>query len=471
MKIPLYRAELEVEGLAEKIRANSSVAYCSRITKADVGEKVIAKIVGENARASMDDIDLYYTKSILVSTNWNKNDDVFDKDEVWYARNSPSHKRTNIEHDEKKIVGHMTEVWPIDAEGNVIADDTAIDDLPDLYHLVNGAVIYRKWDDEDYSDTVGQLIEDIEKGEMFVSMEALFFDFDYAVITKAGDFHIIDRSKETSFLTKYLKAYGGKGEYDDCKIGRLLKKIIFSGKGYVKKPANDSSVIILGEDETALAFSSAKTNNPFSADKGVFIIASETKPNEMENMMDEKLKKELEDKVAALEAEIVSANQKVLAEQAKVTELTVANTQLVAEKSDLEKTVASTVEAKTQVEAQLVEIKTKATKVARVSKLTTKGFEQAEAETKVDLFVNLSDEQFDVVAEAMTKTVKAEETVEQVDNQAADNANTALESVDTSKTEVVPAVPPVTTDLVIAKEELRSAIAAFLSGTSVEKKN
>ena len=34
----------------------------------------------------MNDADLYYVQSILVSSSWNRNDDVFDRAEVWAAQ-------------------------------------------------------------------------------------------------------------------------------------------------------------------------------------------------------------------------------------------------------------------------------------------------------------------------------------------------------------------------------------------------
>ena len=62
---------------------------------------------------------MYYTKSILVTSNWNKNDDVFDNMEVWNARQTPEHKPTNLNHDEHVLVGHMTENWVMSLEGKV----------------------------------------------------------------------------------------------------------------------------------------------------------------------------------------------------------------------------------------------------------------------------------------------------------------------------------------------------------------
>ena len=75
----------------------------------------------------MADKDLYYTQSILVSTTWNKNDDIFNKEEVWNAKDTPQHKPTNIEHQETQIVGHIVANWPITSEGIIIDKDTPIE--------------------------------------------------------------------------------------------------------------------------------------------------------------------------------------------------------------------------------------------------------------------------------------------------------------------------------------------------------
>ena len=69
--------------------------------------------------AAYSDKDLYYVQSILVSSNWNKNDDIFDKAEVWAAKNTPEDKPTNLEHDENTIIGHIVSNWPIDESGEV----------------------------------------------------------------------------------------------------------------------------------------------------------------------------------------------------------------------------------------------------------------------------------------------------------------------------------------------------------------
>lgn len=73
----------------------------------------------------------------------------------------------------------------------------------------------------------------------------MFFNgFDYGITNKTtGEYKVLARNEETSYLTKHLKAYGGLGEHEDYKIGRVLRNITFSGKGFVDKPANPDSII------------------------------------------------------------------------------------------------------------------------------------------------------------------------------------------------------------------------------------
>ena len=137
LRIPVYQGELSIEGLAEKVQSSSSIAFSAELFSADnIENKSLAATIEKLCVASADDKDLHPTKSILVSTNWNKNDDVFSPAEVWKARFTPVHKPDNIEHDEKQIVGHMASSWAIDQDGKIIADNTPIENLPNVYHIV-----------------------------------------------------------------------------------------------------------------------------------------------------------------------------------------------------------------------------------------------------------------------------------------------------------------------------------------------
>ena len=64
-------------------------------------------------------------------------------------------------------------------------------------------------------------------------MECIFRGFDYGIRKPDGTNHVLARDQDTAFLTQHLRAYGGDGIYQDHKIGRVLRQITFSGKGFV----------------------------------------------------------------------------------------------------------------------------------------------------------------------------------------------------------------------------------------------
>ena len=235
----IYSQETD-DGLAEKISASNSISYASIVEPCDIEQNQIKT----KSMAAMNDADLYYVQSILVSSSWNRNDDVFDRAEVWAARKTPEHKPTNLEHDENLIIGHITSNWPIDNQGKTIAEDIEVDELPDKFHIVTGSVIYKAYSSPELKERAEKLIAEIENGTKYVSMECYFKGFDYGLTDKVtGDYKVLARNDSTAYLTKYLKAYGGQGEHDNYKIGRVLRNITFSGKGFVNKPANPDSII------------------------------------------------------------------------------------------------------------------------------------------------------------------------------------------------------------------------------------
>ena len=235
----IYPQETD-DGLAEKISASTTISYASIVEPSEVEQNQIKT----KTLAAVDDADLYYVQSILVSSSWNRNDDVFDRAEVWAARKTPEDKPTNLEHDENTIIGHITSNWPIDNEGKAIADDIGMDELPEKFHIVTGSVIYKAFSSPELKERAEKLIAEIENGTKYVSMECYFKGFDYGLTDKAsGEYKVLARNDSTAYLTKYLRAYGGHGEHDNYKIGRVLRSITFSGKGFVNKPANPDSII------------------------------------------------------------------------------------------------------------------------------------------------------------------------------------------------------------------------------------
>jgi len=239
----IFEQEIK-DGLSDQLSASASITYASFVEPCAINSSLSQQYKKLHSIASYDDSDLYYVQSILVSSSWNKNDDIFDKVEVWKARNTPEHKPTNLEHNEDIIIGHIISNWPITEDGELIPDNTDINDLPNKYHILTGSVIYTGFSNPELRERSNNLIAEIENGTKYVSMECFFKGFDYGVLnSKTNEYKILNRNNSTAHLTKFLKAYGGTGQHDDYKIGRVLRGITFTGKGFVNKPANSDSII------------------------------------------------------------------------------------------------------------------------------------------------------------------------------------------------------------------------------------
>ena len=73
----IYSQETD-DGLADKISASTTISYASIVEPCEVEQNQIKT----KTLAAVDDADLYYVQSILVSSSWNRNDDVFAKGEI-----------------------------------------------------------------------------------------------------------------------------------------------------------------------------------------------------------------------------------------------------------------------------------------------------------------------------------------------------------------------------------------------------
>jgi hypothetical protein len=254
--IPIFRYE-ELDGLAEQVKASAAIAYTSSVhgVHLNTNQELQLKewLDSSTAMANPNQFDLFYLESILASLGWNQNDDVFDKAEMWAARNTPVDKPFNYMHNEKDIIGHLTSAKVVDAQGSVIDPNfPTISDLPNQFDIVVGAVLYRNWTDAELQTRMNDIINTI--ASRCVSMECLFRNFDYAIMYNEVDGtvanKVLARSDQTSFLTKHLRVYGGTGSYDGHRIGRLLRNFTFSGKGLVDNPANPRSHITSFNDKS-----------------------------------------------------------------------------------------------------------------------------------------------------------------------------------------------------------------------------
>lgn len=354
--------------------------------------------------------DLFHVKSLLVSTGWNLNDDVFIADEVWKSRKTPVDKPTNNEHIENDIVGHIVSTWAVDDDGNDVDDDT--DDPPKQFHVCTGAVIYKHWRDPERRTAINSLISEIVAGTKFVSMECFFQGFDYA-IQKDGVIQVMPRNESTAFLTKHLRAYGGTGDYNGYKVGRVLKDILFSGKGYVNRPANDRSII--------LEYSSGKVN----------MFGVEQIESNSEIIMSAELQAKIDELTAAnksLQEQVDKVNQDNL--EATVAglqeELSVAESSINALKRSEEKLLEKVKEITDKYNSASAELNTiKAEKLLndRVSQFVRLGYTEDEAKAEVSALGGISDESFAKVVSLIAARPKVDSV--QTSSQNVDDGSTA----------------------------------------------
>jgi hypothetical protein len=206
-EIPVYRDEIQ-HGLAHAIRTQASIAYLVPVLATDIKAQIdIVKAASYAESQSYGTYDLFYIRDLLVSTVHNLNDDVMLKEEVWPARHTSEDKPFNFNHDRNDIIGHITSCVAVDVDLNPLADDLAIEDVPDKFHIINSSVIYRNCGDPERIDLIEKTIAEILAGEWFVSMEAAFAGFDYKVTKPDGSSIIVARNQDTAWMTKYLRAY------------------------------------------------------------------------------------------------------------------------------------------------------------------------------------------------------------------------------------------------------------------------
>ena len=120
-EVKIYSKEKE-DGIDGLVKSSASLAYATQLRLSDNNSEVSMAMAQklEKAMSQEKQEDLYYLDSVLVTSSWNKNDDVFAKEEVWAAKTSPENKPFNIEHDEHKIIGHITDNWAIDDTGSIL---------------------------------------------------------------------------------------------------------------------------------------------------------------------------------------------------------------------------------------------------------------------------------------------------------------------------------------------------------------
>jgi len=399
MSINLFQHEIN-DGLSDRLMSENSVAFECEI----LGSECLVPVEQSEVTQALAFLDvdrgaeLYHLNSVLVSAGWNKNDDVFSVSDLWKARATPVHKPFNYMHNDSDIIGHIVASMAVDGSGARISEDTSEEDLPDHIDILTSAVIYKTRASADQRERIAELIKEIDEGKWSVSMECFFNHFDYAITGPDKEQRVLVRSEESAFLTKHLRVYGGTGQYQGYKIGRILRGFAFSGKGLVSKPANPRSIIF------------NRKTNPFNTkaelEINTFLSAMEV------DMADPK---EQTEELVGLRSEIKTLNDSIqAAADAHSSEVASLKQKI----SDLEETMAAMEDEKKKISKKQGEteeennsLKKKMRGMQRKAKLEKAGASTEDLESTLAHFEDSSDQQFDAVVALIQKNSKSLEVV------------------------------------------------------------
>ncbi|MFA5758801.1 MAG: hypothetical protein WC942_05545 [Clostridia bacterium] len=318
---------------------NHVTAALMTLTKTYVSDTPVDTDPPAGVKASVFDIDknpeLLYGSAILVSASMNGNDDLFLPSELCKSFRTAISTPYNISHNEKEIVGHIFEARLLNADGEWLSDVPSDQDEVDVEI---DFVLYKHI----YPEIAKQVIDGYMDGSYGVSMECYMEDFDYAMYDETlGSVQIVRRNPETSFLTQYLRVYGGRGYYQNKRIGRALRQVTFKGVAHTEIPANLRSVY---------TYVHAPEKRPLEPTKAFLYLTKE-------NVMTIETLEQAQSVIAELEAKLAALEAEKVAEAEKLTEKISEVDALQAKLSIAEQSVASITEQHEAAKAELDQTK------------------------------------------------------------------------------------------------------------------
>jgi len=180
--------------------------------------------------------DLMFFKAIYLTSGANLNHTYFDKGELVKSIDSVANKAMDIEHEEQGIVGHIYAASFFKANSKEEIELDKVQQSGGPVDVVIGGVVYK--------DRFPELASEIAKGEWFISMETYYEAFDIMVgemlfdYNTAASFGIVDLVGRDVTLKKSEEVIA------TGTVNKVIKNLHFSGGGFVKEPANPTSVIL-----------------------------------------------------------------------------------------------------------------------------------------------------------------------------------------------------------------------------------
>jgi hypothetical protein len=190
--------------------------------------------------------DVMWIRANLVSTTWNKNDDVFTIEDTWKARYTAMYKPLNMGHLGRESAGANTTFGVITNTYACDDDMKYIWDIPkEGFNIGIEGLIWARY----FPSQAAEIKENIDNGIQSISMECNMGDFGYALKPQdePDTILLMPRHEITAWMTKSLRIFGGTGEIEinakKYKVGRWLRDIIFTGGGFTLQPADPNAKV------------------------------------------------------------------------------------------------------------------------------------------------------------------------------------------------------------------------------------
>lgn len=187
-----------------------------------------------------------------VVNEFNKNGDGIDTKTAIESVQQFIHKPTNIEHNKKKVVGHI-----VNAGFSDYSDSTVLinvdENEKEPFNIALGAVVYKTVDREFFDMLENSTNpENTMYNTISASWEIGFSEYSIAIGSKnLKDAEIISDPEKVSEMKGMLRSFGGKGMTEDGRpVYRLITgKVYPLGIGFTMKPAANVKGLISNEYE------------------------------------------------------------------------------------------------------------------------------------------------------------------------------------------------------------------------------
>lgn len=190
-----------------------------------------------------------------LANRFNKNGDGIDSETAIAIKDYFVHKPTNIEHQRKKVVGHVVGSSLSRFGSNELISEEEAMATRDPFNIALSAVIYKTVNPEFAQLAQESVNEDSEfYHKVSASWEVGFNEYNIVLGSQdLKDGEIIKSPEHKEEFKSFLKAYGGSGRTEDgVEVHRLIVGDIFPlGIGFTANPAADVKGITLEKDSAS----------------------------------------------------------------------------------------------------------------------------------------------------------------------------------------------------------------------------